>query len=151
MGSRGYLHNQTNTDLAHIPDLIIPLKDIPATLLFLLPALPALPHFAPGCDTDAIVVALTDFVAVQSALLEILIVRAGLLGGERDTILERNDLIGALIAGALRALEVVFDTLAYDLISLLPTRQTCLRLQWKGLDVILREAIAAYEGRERTG
>lgn len=120
--------------------------------------------FPRGCDSDTIVVTLIDFVKVHRALLEILIRRARF--AVRDENLEVEDAEGGgpmtadaagaehlgfwfirpLIASILRAIETVWEILAYDLIALLPTRQKCLRLQWVGLDATLRRAIAAYEG-----
>ncbi|OTA55674.1 hypothetical protein K449DRAFT_172984 [Hypoxylon sp. EC38] len=136
-------------------DIIIPLKDIAATLTFGLPSIAILAPFPAGCDTDTIVVALIDFVKIHQALLEIFIGRAGLLSGFGFGLVEHEDAAAAedkflnplaiAIAGALRAIEVGVDALAYALIGLLPTRQACLKQQQASIDQTLKDAIAAYQ------
>lgn len=137
-----------------LSDIVTPLKDIAATLTFGLPTLAALAPFPPGCDSDTIVVALIDFVRIHQALLEIFIGRAGLLPGlgfglvEHENAAAEEKFINPLavaIAGALRAIEVGVDALAFSLIGLIPTRQACLKQQQASIDQTLKDAIAAYQ------
>ncbi|KAF2264176.1 hypothetical protein CC78DRAFT_464033, partial [Lojkania enalia] len=126
----------TNTIL---DDVAIGLTDISVTLTVLGPRIAFLPPFPPGCDTDAIVIALIQFVKVHQALLNILIGRAGLLS--QGPILEERDITIA----ALRAVERVVDSTAFTILRLVPTRSECAKQQKEAVDGSLAEAIAAYD------
>lgn len=149
-----------------VSDIVIPLKDIVATLNQALAGLskrneepPSV--FPPGCSSDTIVVALIDFVEVHTALLEIFIGkspdeedvrrRVMMMGadGGNATVEGAQEAFGfgvvaAAIQGVLRAVETVVDDFVYDLIGLVPTYDKCIQRQQKGLDTVLKEAIAAY-------
>ncbi|KAI1389853.1 uncharacterized protein F4822DRAFT_428194 [Hypoxylon trugodes] len=139
-----------------LTDVIPPLEDIASTLTFGLPTIKALPAFPAGCNSDTIVVALIDFVRIHQALLEIFIGRSGLLSFSfvennpehavrTDAAQKFPNPIGVAIAGALRAIETGVDALAFSLIGLIPTRQSCLKQQQASIDKTLKDAINAYQ------
>ncbi|KAB2572314.1 hypothetical protein DBV05_g9060 [Lasiodiplodia theobromae] len=53
--------------------------------------------------------------------------------------------VAAAVAGALRSVEVVVDTLAFSIIDLVPRRKECAKQQKTSIDGTLDEAIKAYE------
>lgn len=120
------------------PDLIIPLKEIPAALVFTLPHMQALSPFPGGCVADTIVIAFADFVQVEVALLETLTADAHYLNIR---------FVGPLIAGTLRALKVVTDYFGYELVELVSSRRKCIEIHWDTLDEALLRATAAYSSR----
>ncbi|KAF2015590.1 hypothetical protein BU24DRAFT_450276 [Aaosphaeria arxii CBS 175.79] len=147
---------------APFDDVARGLRGISVTLSVSLPRLTVLPPFPPGCDTDAIVIALIQFVRVHQALLNIIIGRRGVLENSpirRDTIedavLRREPvdletggeaaIIGPAIAAGLRAVEGVVDTLAFQILRLVPTRSECAKQQKEAIDGSLSEAITQYE------
>ncbi|KAG9256887.1 uncharacterized protein F5Z01DRAFT_672115 [Emericellopsis atlantica] len=87
-------------------------------------------------DQSAICDALTSFVKVHQNLLEIVIGKAGLL-----TIVP---FVGQPVAAVLRALEGVVDTLAGDIISLVPTCAKGAKMDIDMLQGTLEKAISAY-------
>jgi len=115
-------------------------------------------------------VALISFVRVHQALLNIIIGRRGLLATFPSIFVELEALqslaadlnikipsstdiearqfrinpIGVIVAGVLRALEAVVDSLAFAIIGLIPTREKCLQGQKASIDGTLDDAIAAY-------
>ncbi len=151
-----------------ITQVINGLRTIVVNLGTIVARITVLPPFPPGCDSDTIVVALVEFVRVHQALLNIIIGRAGLLSNlpfvrrEVEDVQEAavqlvrdtdpvEDLeprlfnpVGAVLAGVLRSLEAVVDSVAFALIGLIPTRQQCLQGQKVSIDGTLDDAIAAY-------
>ncbi|KAF2114065.1 hypothetical protein BDV96DRAFT_647551 [Lophiotrema nucula] len=145
-----------------IDDIAKGLRGISVEITVALPRIAYLPPIPPGCDSDTVVIALIQFVKVHQALLNILIGRAGLLQNspilkERDEtgalqVIKRDPakdeesaLIGAAVAGALRVVESAVDTIAFKLISLIPTRSECAKQQKEAVDGSLKDAIAAYD------
>ncbi|KAK8169761.1 hypothetical protein IWX90DRAFT_383186, partial [Phyllosticta citrichinensis] len=122
-----------------LTDLLRGLREVISTLTPAVPRITVLPPFPPGCDTDAIVVALTSFVRVHQALLNIIIGRSGLL----ET--RQFNTVGSTIAAVLRGVEGVVDQLAFALIDLIPARSECAKGQKSAIDGTLDEAIDAYE------
>jgi len=92
--------------------------------------------FAVLSDEEDILETFTTFVEVHQQLLNTLIGKAGIL----------NDLplVGPPVAGALRTLEAVVDTLAFALIDSVPDVSTPFTAQKNALDVTIEAAIAAY-------
>lgn len=141
-----------------ITDVAAGLRNIAATLSFSAQVFLPLPPLPPGCSSDTVIIALIEFVRVHQALLNILIGRAGLLPGgpiKREALIEGdvaldergdNAFIGAVVAGALRAVESIVDTVAFKLIDLVPTRSECAKNQKAALDASLEDAITAYKG-----
>ncbi|QIW96512.1 hypothetical protein AMS68_002030 [Peltaster fructicola] len=92
--------------------------------------------FDAECDQAAIVIALTKFVQVHQALLNIVIGKAGLISAIPAA--------GPPIAAAIRALEGVVDTIAFRLIALVPGASCQATAQKNALDFTFGEAIASY-------
>ncbi|KAF2004339.1 hypothetical protein P154DRAFT_409483, partial [Amniculicola lignicola CBS 123094] len=158
IGGPGSVKRDTEAALAPADVLVKGLRDITFTLSISFPRISVLSPLPPGCDSDTVVIALIQFVRVHQALLNILIGRAGLLETgpirrdnamnidlfERGNAMEAGP-IGGLVAGALRGVEGVVDTLAFTLIKLIPTRSQCAKEQKDAIDRSLTEAIIAYE------
>ncbi|KAK7536602.1 hypothetical protein IWX49DRAFT_509840, partial [Phyllosticta citricarpa] len=127
-----------------LTDVLNGLRQVVSTLTPAIPRITVLPPFPPGCDTDAIVIALSSFVSVHQALLNIIIGRSGLL----ETLMARQfpfPTVGSTIATVLRGVEGVVDQLAFALIDLIPARSECAKGQKSAIDGTLDEAIEAYE------
>ncbi|KAK7524453.1 hypothetical protein IWZ03DRAFT_367178 [Phyllosticta citriasiana] len=154
--------------LAPLTDVLNGLRQVVSTLTPAIPRITVLPPFPPGCDTDAIVIALSSFVSVHQALLNIIIGRSGLLesspfadtayGAEVKAFLDADGgsaalvarqfpfpTVGSTIATVLRGVEGVVDQLAFALIDLIPARSECAKGQKSAIDGTLDEAIEAYE------
>ncbi|KAL1392040.1 hypothetical protein HDK64DRAFT_334961 [Phyllosticta capitalensis] len=153
---------QVRAPASPLTDILSGLRSVTTTLTISVPRIAVLNPFPPGCDTDAIVVALTGFVRVHQALLNIIIGRSGLLenspfadidaaalsgtDGEWSALEARQfPGIGATIAAVLRGVEGVVDQLAFTLIDLIPARSECAKGQKASIDGTLGEAIDAYE------
>ncbi|KAK7534203.1 uncharacterized protein J3D65DRAFT_632745 [Phyllosticta citribraziliensis] len=156
----------TRAPLTPLTDLLRGLREVISTLTPAVPRITVLPPFPPGCDTDAIVVALTSFVRVHQALLNIIIGRSGLLesspfaeaayaaevtaflsadGGSASLEARQFNTVGSTIAAVLRGVEGIVDQLAFALIDLIPARSECAKGQKSAIDGTLDEAIDAYE------
>jgi hypothetical protein len=86
-------------------------------------------------DAQLVVQALTTFVQVHQALLQVIIGKHGLL-----TLVPFFEPIRL----ALVSLEAAIDTLAFDLIALIPTQQPAANAQFASLSVTLTTAITTY-------
>jgi hypothetical protein len=86
-------------------------------------------------DAQLVVQALTTFVQVHQALLQVIIGKHGLL-----TLVPFFEPIRL----ALVDLEAVIDTLAFDLIALIPTQKPAANAQFASLSVTLTTAITTY-------
>lgn len=175
IGGRGSTrHGSALEPRDHILEkLVLPLKDIAATLSFNLPILSAHPAIHHACDSDTITSAVSAFVDAQTALLQVLIGKVDVLLGHGDARLEdvrgrRDDetvggdlvahgsgvgakedfhipFVDSVIRGALKLIKRGVDELVFDLIAILPSRAGCLRQEGEYLDDVLDEAIAALE------
>jgi hypothetical protein len=147
---------------APFDEVSIGLTGIAGTLSVTLPRFAFIPPFAQGCDTDAIVIALIQFVRVHQALLNIIIGRRGLLENspvKREAIEvgvmhmykrepdngNQAAIIGPALAKGLRAVEGVVDQLAFAILRVVPTRSECAKQQKEEIDGSLKEAIFQYE------
>ncbi|KAI0806796.1 hypothetical protein C8Q74DRAFT_1212931 [Fomes fomentarius] len=95
------------------------------------------PNQAPFDDPTAqtVVDALVDFVAIHQALLNVIIGKSSLAAQFGFT---------APIAAALRAIEAQVDTLALNLIALIPTQEPAADAQFAALDGTFDDANTAY-------
>jgi hypothetical protein len=140
-----------------IQDVARGLNSVAVTLTAAAPRIIFLPPFPPGCDTDTVVISYIEFVRIHQALLNILIGQAGLLENgpvKRDDawagavqVYERdeNAFVGRAIAVSLRAIERIVDTIAFKLISLVPTRGECAKQENAKLSASLKESITSYD------
>lgn len=88
------------------------------------------------CDETAIVIALTEFVKVHQALLNIVIGKGQLLS--------KVPIAGVAVAAALRALEGVVDALAMAIIRLIPDEASCAQTQFSSLNTTLTSSLTSY-------
>ncbi|BBN07810.1 hypothetical protein Mp_4g06550 [Marchantia polymorpha subsp. ruderalis] len=89
----------------------------------------------PDADAQVVVDALTTFVQVHQALLNVVIGKHGIL-----TMIPFFEPIRV----ALVSLEGVIDRLAFDLIALIPTQKSSATIQFQKLDVTLKDAEDTY-------
>ncbi|PTQ26293.1 hypothetical protein MARPO_3318s0001 [Marchantia polymorpha] len=89
----------------------------------------------PDADAQLVVDALTTFVQVHQALLNVVIGKHGIL-----TMIPFFEPIRM----ALVSLEAVIDRLAFDLIALIPTQKSSATIQFQKLDVTLKDAEDTY-------
>ncbi|BFI12277.1 hypothetical protein MPTK1_4g06545 [Marchantia polymorpha subsp. ruderalis] len=89
----------------------------------------------PDADAQLVVDALTTFVQVHQALLNVVIGKHGIL-----TMIPFFE----PIRRALVSLEAVIDRLAFDLIALIPTQKSSATIQFQKLDVTLKDAEDTY-------
>ncbi|BFI32701.1 hypothetical protein MPTK2_4g90130P [Marchantia polymorpha subsp. ruderalis] len=89
----------------------------------------------PDADAQVVVDALTTFVQVHQALLNVVIGKHGIL-----TMIPFFEPIRM----ALVSLEAVIDRLAFDLIALIPTQKSSATIQFQKLDVTLKDAEDTY-------
>ncbi|BBN10080.1 hypothetical protein Mp_5g00760 [Marchantia polymorpha subsp. ruderalis] len=89
----------------------------------------------PDADAQLVVDALTTFVQVHQALLNVVIGKHGIL-----TMIPFFEPIRM----ALVSLEAVIDRLAFDLIALIPTQKSSAIIQFQKLDVTLKDAEDTY-------
>ncbi|PTQ30776.1 hypothetical protein MARPO_0120s0049 [Marchantia polymorpha] len=89
----------------------------------------------PDADAQIVVDALTTFVQVHQALLNVVIGKHGIL-----TMIPFFE----PIRRALVSLEAVIDRLAFDLIALIPTQKSSATIQFQKLDVTLKDAEDTY-------
>ncbi|MCJ1459735.1 hypothetical protein MMC28_010114 [Mycoblastus sanguinarius] len=122
-----------------IPVVIARLTDIVTTLGTTINALSGTQPFSAKSDEDAIVKSLTTFVQVHQALLNILIGKAGLVPNLLPY-------VGPPLAQVLRQLESVVDTVAFELIDLVPDNQADATSQKSQIDSTLASAITAWNG-----
>jgi len=122
-----------------IPQVIVRLTDIITTVGSTIGSLAGTQPFTVKADEDAIITALTTFVQVHQALLNILIGKAGLVPNLLP-------FVGPPLAAVLRNLESVVDTFAFELIDLVPDNGTDATKQKDSLDVTISGAIDAWSG-----
>ncbi|BFI32652.1 hypothetical protein MPTK2_4g07930 [Marchantia polymorpha subsp. ruderalis] len=89
----------------------------------------------PDADAQLVVDALTTFVQVHQALLNVVIGKHGIL-----TMIPFFEPIRMALVG----LEAVIDRLAFDLIALIPTQKSSATIQFQKLDVTLKDAEDTY-------
>jgi len=122
-----------------VPAVIYRLSDIVTTLGSVIGSLAGTQPFTVKSDEDAIVTALTTFVQVHQALLNILIGKAGLVPNLLP-------FVGPPLAAVLRNLESVVDTFAFELIDLVPDNAPAATTQKDSLDVTIIKAVNAWSG-----
>ncbi|KAI9858239.1 MAG: hypothetical protein M1824_004409 [Vezdaea acicularis] len=122
-----------------IPNVIARLSDIITTVTTTITALAGTSPFTVKSDEDAIVKSLTTFVQVHQALLNILIGKAGLVPNLLP-------FVGPPLAAVLRQLESVVDTIAFEIIDLVPDNGADATKQKDSLDVTLQASIDAWNG-----
>ncbi|MCJ1405610.1 hypothetical protein MMC11_008838 [Xylographa trunciseda] len=122
-----------------IPVVIARLTDIVTTAGTIISQLSGTQPFSVKSDEDAIVKSLTTFVQVHQALLNILIGKAGLVPN-------LIPFVGPPLAQVLRQLESVVDTIAFELIDLVPDDATDATNQKDSLDVTITNAINSWNG-----
>ncbi|PTQ31408.1 hypothetical protein MARPO_0112s0050 [Marchantia polymorpha] len=89
----------------------------------------------PDADAQLVVDALTTFVKVHQALLNVVIGKHGIVAMVPFFEPIRIALVG---------LEAVIDRLAFDLIALIPTQKNSATIQFQTLDVTLEKAVKTY-------
>jgi len=118
------------------PQIVVGFSQIVQTVTNDISAMSQTQPFSLESDEQSILTAFTTFVEVHQELLNILIGKAGIL----------NDLplVGPPVAQVLRALEGVVDTIAFNLIGLVPDVSGPFTDQKNSLDVTIGKAITAY-------
>ncbi|MCJ1407453.1 hypothetical protein MMC19_001524 [Ptychographa xylographoides] len=122
-----------------VPAVIARLTDIIITCTATIDSLTGTPPMGVKSDEDAIVKSFTTFVQVHQQLQSILIGKAGLVPNLLP-------FVGPPLASVLRQLESVIDTLAYELIDLVPDDGSIATQQKDSLDVTLGQSIDAWNG-----
>ncbi|SLM38066.1 hypothetical protein LPUS_08163 [Lasallia pustulata] len=122
-----------------IPVVIQRLSDIVTTGGTIISLLQGTNPYSVKSDEDAVVKSLTTFVEVHQALLNILIGKSGLVPNLLPY-------VGPPLAQVLRQLESIVDTIAYELIDLVPDNAKDATTQKDSLDVTLSKAIDAWNG-----
>lgn len=122
--------------LGPFPQIVVGFTQIVNTVSSDISAMQGTQPFSVLSDEQSILDAFTTFVQVHQELLNILIGKAGLL----------NDLplVGPPVAQVLRSLEAVVDTIAFNLIDLVPDVAAPFTQQKNSLDVTIALAITTY-------
>jgi len=118
------------------PQIVVGFSQIVTTVTNDIQAMAGTPPFSVRSDEQSILDAFTTFVEVHQELLNILIGKSGIL----------NDLplVGPPVAQVLRSLEAVVDTIAFNLIDMVPDVAAPFTSQKNSLDVTIGQAITAY-------
>ncbi|KAK3328056.1 UVI-1 [Cercophora scortea] len=124
--------------LGPFPQIIAGFSDIVSTTTTAITQMQGSSPVPAGADADAIADAFREFVRVHQVLLNILIGKAGLF----STV----PFIGQPVASALRQVESVVDTVAFQLIDQVQSKASDLTQQAKSLDGSLNLAINSYDG-----
>ncbi|KAH8724418.1 UVI-1 [Phaeosphaeriaceae sp. PMI808] len=120
------------------PVIIAGFADIVTTATVAITQMQGMSPVASGPPSDAIFDAFREFVRVHQVLLNILIGKAGLF--------QTVPFIGAPVAGVLRQIENVVDTIAIGLIKNVQSRANDLQTQANALSGTLTIAIQRYNG-----
>ncbi|KAL0931847.1 UVI-1 protein [Colletotrichum truncatum] len=124
--------------LGPFPQIIAGFSDIIATVTVALAQMQGSAPVPAGAASTAIFNAFREFVRVHQVLLNILIGKAGLF----NTV----PIIGAPVAGILRQLEAIVDTVALSIIALVESRANDLRDEASKLSGTITIAINSYNG-----
>ncbi|KAK5154370.1 hypothetical protein BJ546DRAFT_43458 [Cryomyces antarcticus] len=121
-----------------IPVVIARLTDIVSTTGTIINQAAGAQPLSSKSDQDSVVKSFTTLVQVYQALLNILIGKAGIVPNLLP-------FVGPPMASVLRQLESVLDTLAYELIDMVPDDKTDVQNQKDSLDQTLSNAISAWD------
>ncbi|WYZ42166.1 hypothetical protein EsH8_V_001061 [Colletotrichum jinshuiense] len=124
--------------LGPFPPIIAGFADIITTTTTAIATMQGSSPVPAGAPSDAIFNAFKEFVRVHQVLLNILIGKAGLF--------QTVPLIGAPVAGVLRQLEAIVDTVALGIIDLVQSRANDLQTEANKLSGTITIAINSYDG-----
>ncbi|KAF2972798.1 hypothetical protein GQX73_g808 [Xylaria multiplex] len=117
--------------------LSAPLKAISTALVLKFPEISILPPFPPGCDSDIITTAFTDFVDILREMLMV-------LTGRKDIITDFPNYVGKIIAEEMGTIMTTVDAHALMLIGLIPEHKVCIQDYKIGIDEAFDDAITTY-------